>query len=368
MKLADFDYFLPPECIAQTPAEPRDSSRLMVIHRQTGEIDHRVFRDIGDYLRAGDVLVLNQTRVIPARLHGHKTKTGGAVEVLLLNRLDERRWLALVGGKRMTAGTQLTVKRGEVQIGAVIEAVRDEAERVICFSEPLEGRLLANLGETPLPPYITTPLSDPERYQTVYSRIEGSAAAPTAGLHFTPDLLIALQRKGIKFAYCTLHIGLDTFAPVKENEIEQHKIHRERAILTPDDARLINEARLSGGRIIAVGTTSSRTLETAAIRSAAYGSAENDPASVARTLQRVGDAVCGWRPTMAIDEETDLYITPGYRFRAVDAMLTNFHLPKSTLLMMVSAFWDRAKLLEAYNIAVEQGYRFYSLGDAMLLL
>ncbi len=364
MKLSDFDYALPPERIAQQPVEPRDSSRLMVIHRQAGTIEHRIFRDMVDYLRSGDVLVLNQTRVIPARLHGHKTETGGAVEILLLRQLDSLRWEALVGGKRVLEGVQITLSP---QLHAVVEQVKEESERVIRFNQPIE-KYWDELGEIPLPPYIKATLPDPERYQTVYSRSRGSAAAPTAGLHFTGDLLLTLQQRGVQIAYCTLHVGLDTFAPVKVENIHQHKIHRERAVLTAEDAKIINEAKLAGGRIIAVGTTSVRTLETAAIRSAAFGSEWNDAQSLQQTLMALDENVCPWRPVMAIDEATDLYITPGYKYRAVDVMLTNFHLPKSTLLMLVSAFAGREKILEAYRMAVEQHYRFYSLGDAMLII
>jgi S-adenosylmethionine:tRNA ribosyltransferase-isomerase len=223
------------------------------------------------------------------------------------------------------------------------------------------------LGETPLPPYISTPLANPERYQTVYSRISGSAAAPTAGLHFTPDLLLNLRDQGIHLAYCTLHIGLDTFAPVREENIAEHKIHREQAILDAENAQIINAAKVAGGRIVAVGTTSVRTLESAAIRAAAYGSPTNDPASIQNTLLRLPAEACPWRPVMPITEETDLFITPGFRFRAVDLMITNFHLPKSTLVMLVSAFAGQEAILNAYQTAIQAGYRFYSLGDAMLL-
>lgn len=367
MKLSDFDYHLPEDRIAQEPLEPRDASRLMVVGRHDGSIQHRHFRDIGEYLNAGDVLVMNQTRVIPARLAATKTETGGAVEILLLEKLDEQRWLTIVGGNKLTEGVRLTVSRGDVSLGAVIEEVREDAERVVRFDEPLGG-VLDELGETPLPPYIHTQLADPERYQTVYSRKEGSAAAPTAGLHFTSDLLIALGRKGVKLAYCTLHIGLDTFSPVKVDNIAEHKMHTERAILTADDARIINEAKVAGGRIISVGTTSTRTLETAAWRSLAFGSEDNDPQSIANTIKQLPDGVCPWRPVVAIDEATDLFITPGYSYKAVDGLITNFHLPKSTLLMMISAFAGREHILNAYEVAIQEGYRFYSLGDAMLLI
>lgn len=367
MKLADFDYHLPSEAIAQTPIEPRDSSRLLVLDRSKDTLEHRHFYEIGAYLKAGDVLVLNQTRVIPARLQARKTASGGAVEILLLQQIDDQRWLAIVGGSRIVEGVHLTVTRGDLTLGAVVEEVREESERVICF-ERLLNDVLQELGETPLPPYITTPLSDPERYQTVYSRIEGSAAAPTAGLHFTPDLLLSLRDHGIQIAYCTLHIGLDTFAPVKVENVQDHKIHRENALLSAENAHLINEARLSGGRIVAVGTTAVRTLESAAIRSLSFGSENNDPSSIQRTLHNFSAEACPWRPVIALDEETDLFITPGFQFRAVDVMITNFHLPKSTLLMLVSAFAGRERILAAYQTAIQEGYRFYSLGDSMLIL
>ncbi len=368
MQLSDFDYTLPPERIAQTPIEPRDASRLLVLHRDTGDIEHRTFRDLADYLTSGDVLLLNQTRVIPARLLAHKLPNGGAAEILLLRPLHDRRWVAIVGGKRILTGTQLAVGQdGSDQLIATIVEERDENQRVIEFNAPVQPYLDA-LGETPLPPYITTPLADPNRYQTVFARDDGSAAAPTAGLHFTPDMLIDLKRQGIEFAYCTLHIGLDTFTPVREEDVTQHKIHRERSILLPEDAQIINQAKLRGNRVVAVGTTSVRTLETAAIRSAAYSTPYNDPDSVQATLTALAYNTCPWRPVIAIDEDTDLYIIPGYRFRAVDAMLTNFHLPRSTLLMLVSAFAGRERILHAYEEAIQREYRFYSLGDACLLV
>lgn len=366
MKLSDFDYHLPPERIAQTPAEPRDASRLMVVHRATGNIEHRTYRDIIDYLQPNDVMVLNQTRVIPARLKGYKTETGGAVEVLLLQKLSDTEWLTLIGGK-VREGTALTIQRDDAELSATVTGIRQDAERVVKFTEPIES-LLPQLGEIPLPPYINTQLDDPERYQTVYSRVEGSAAAPTAGLHLTSDMLLNIRERGVKLAYCTLHIGLDTFAPVKVENIEDHHIHRERAILTPDDAKIINQAKLAGGRIIGVGTTSVRTLESAAIRSFAYDSDANDSSSIAKTLQQLPTGVCAWRPVVAIDEETDLYITPGYEYRAIDAMQTNFHLPKSTLLMMISALAGRELIMHAYETAIQEEYRFYSLGDAMFIV
>lgn len=368
MHTSDFDYHLPPELIAQTPVEPRDASRMLVLHRDRGQIEHRQFHSLPDYLQPGDVLVLNQTRVIPARLPARKVPTGGAAEILLLRPLDDRRWLVIVGGKRVKVGSQLAVgKGGNKAIEAVVIEDRDENQRVVEFSEPIRP-YLEQLGETPLPPYITTPLHDPNRYQTIYAREEGSAAAPTAGLHFTGDMLLALKRQGIEIAYCTLHIGLDTFRPVQEDNIADHKMHTEHAILKPEDAQIINNARLHGHRIVAVGTTAVRTLETAAIRSAAYGTDANDPASIQHTLTQLNENMCPWRPVIAIEEDTNLFITPGYRFRAVDVMLTNFHLPRSTLLMLVSAFAGREQILNAYEEAVREQYRFYSLGDCCLLL
>lgn len=354
MNLSEFDYHLPDSFIAQEPIEPRDSSRLLVLDRQTGKIEHRIFRDIVEYIRPGDVLVLNNTRVIPARLQAVKAATGGAVEILLLRQVDNTRWQALVGGRRVEVGTRLSFP-GSAITADVIEK-QDGSERLINFSQPVND-LLVELGETPLPPYIHTRLDNPERYQTVYSRRDGSAAAPTAGLHFTPELLLALKEKGVQMAYCTLHIGLDTFQPVRVEQIEQHHMHSEWAQLSSDDARIINEAKLSGGRIIAVGTTSARTLETAGILSAG-----GDPSRP----HEMPD-VCPWRPVIAFDGDTNLFIYPGYRWRVVDAMATNFHLPKSTLLMMVSSFAGRENIRHAYEVAKQAGYRFFSFGDAMFI-
>jgi S-adenosylmethionine:tRNA ribosyltransferase-isomerase len=350
MNLTDFDYDLPEHFIAQTPVEPRDSSRLMVVNRHTGALQHRIFRDIGAYLRAGDLLVMNDTRVLPARLHGAKI-TGGAVEILLLRRMDTITWRALVGGNRVRVGSRLQF--GE--IGAEVIETLEDGERVVRFDQPLDERLNA-LGETPLPPYIKTKVDDPERYQTVYSRDLGSAAAPTAGLHFTPELLLQLRESGIGFVFCTLHIGLGTFQPVKTDRIANHIMHYERAILSADAARAINAAKLAGGRIIAVGTTAARTLETAGILSEG-----GDPAHPAD-----GEA-CAWRPVIAFERDTNLFIYPGYRWRVVDGLITNFHLPKSTLIMMISAFAGRESVLRAYETAKSEGYRFFSFGDAMFL-
>jgi S-adenosylmethionine:tRNA ribosyltransferase-isomerase len=353
MNLSDFDYELPDSFIAQTPVEPRDSSRLMIISRGSETVEHRIFREITAYLRPNDVLVLNDTRVIPARLHGVKADTGGAVELLLLRRLDELTWRALVGGRRVTVGRTLTF--GDTGLQAEVIEEGDDSERVIRFNQPLDDTL-QKLGETPLPPYIHTPAADPERYQTVYSRDPGSAAAPTAGLHFTPELLLDLRSRGVRFAYCTLHIGLGTFQPVRVERVEDHHMHHEWATLSAENAKLINETKLSGGRIIAVGTTAARTLETAAILSEG-----GDPAHPQESN------ACPWRPVIAFERDTNLFIYPGYRWRVVDGLITNFHLPKSTLLMMVSSFVGRERILSAYETAKAEGYRFFSFGDAMFM-
>ena len=339
MKTKDFQYCLPPECIAQEPVEPRDSSRLLVLDRHSGSLQHRVFHQILDYFHPGDALVLNQTRVIPARVMAHKL-TGGKVELLLLRKEGDTSWEALVGGKKVREGTRLEVADNLI---ATVQEEQGGSRRRVVFNLPVEP-FLSKVGEMPLPPYIHTHLSNPERYQTVYSSVEGSAAAPTAGLHFTPALLEKLEQKGIKIARLTLHVGLDTFAPVTEENAEEHIIHTEWCELTEETARVINEASAHGGRVIAAGTTSVRTLETGA-QFAAPG-------------KRVG----------TFSGATSLFILPGYAFRAVDAMITNFHLPCSTLLMLVSAFAGRERMLSAYQTAVNAGYRFYSFGDAMLIL
>jgi S-adenosylmethionine:tRNA ribosyltransferase-isomerase len=364
MKTSDFDYKLPESSIAQTPAEPRDSSRLLVLHRDTGEIEHRIFRDIGAYLHAGDLLVLNQTRVIPGRIFARKA-TGGRVELLLLRRRDELTWEALVGGKGLRVGKKLILESGDSSRGdhegnptsgdfgvhAEIIELLDGSERLIKFSEPIEP-YFSKVGNVPLPPYIHEKLSDPERYQTVYSREPGSAAAPTAGLHFTPSLLEELQAKGVKMAYVTLHVGLDTFAPVTEEHPEEHVIHTEWCELSQETADRINQTKQGGGRVIAVGTTSVRTLESASIA--------NRNSEIKNTAH--------WSLVTAFTGPTSLYILPGYKFKVVDVMITNFHLPKSSLIMLVSAFAGREQILETYNTAIREGYRFYSFGDAMLIL
>ena len=340
MKTTDFDYHLPESSIAQTPSEPRDFSRLLVLHRETGTLEHKIFRDIKAYLKAGDLLVLNQTRVIPARIFAQK-ETGGKVELLLLRRRDELTWEALVGGKGLRVGKKVEVENGpQAEIMEILEG----SERLIKFSEPIEP-YFPKVGNIPLPPYIHEKLSDPERYQTVFAKEMGSAAAPTAGLHFTPQLLEELKEQGVKIAYVTLHVGLDTFAPVTEDDPEEHKIHTEWCELPQETADAINAAKQAGGRVVAVGTTSVRTLESAA------------------------QLTTDHRPlTTAFIGPTNIFILPGYQFKMVDAMITNFHLPKSTLIMLVSAFAGREKILSAYETAIKEGYRFYSFGDAMFLV
>ncbi len=340
MKTSHFDYHLPETSIAQTPAEPRDSSRLLVLHRDSEGVEHRIFRDLSLLLQPNDLLVLNRTRVIPARIFAKK-ETGGRVELLLLRRRDELTWEALVGGKGLRVGRKVRVENGP---DAEIMEILDGSERLIKFSEPIEP-YFSNVGNVPLPPYIHEKLSDPERYQTVYSRDVGSAAAPTAGLHFTPKLLDELKAKGVKIAYVTLHVGLDTFAPVTEDDPEEHKIHTEWCELPQETADLINQTKQIGGRVVAVGTTSVRTLE-----SAGQALTANSQKLIAPFLG-----------------PTSIFILPGYQFKVVDAMITNFHLPKSTLIMLVSAFAGREKILKTYDTAIKEGYRFYSFGDAMFI-
>ena len=363
MKTSDFDYNLPAGHIAQQAIEPRHNSRLMVLERATGRIEHRHFYQLGDWLRPGDILVANNTRVIPARLYGNKAGSGGKVELLLLNKENESHWRALVGGKRLTEGTTIALADG---LTATITAVFDGPLRQVAFSQPID-QLLEQIGHIPLPPYIQTPLADRERYQTVYAQTDwlhpaGSSAAPTAGLHFTAEMLLALREQGILFETCTLHIGLDTFKPVQVEQVADHFIHSEWATLSPLAAERINRAKLAGGRIFAVGTTTARTLETAAWRAAGV------MGSLQRISQMADPPTCPWKPVTAIEGFTDLFIYPGYRFRVVDGLITNFHLPQSSLLMMVAAFSGRKAILVAYQTAIQQNYRFYSFGDAMLVL
>ncbi|MBN1874860.1 MAG: tRNA preQ1(34) S-adenosylmethionine ribosyltransferase-isomerase QueA [Anaerolineae bacterium] len=357
MKTNELDYSLPEDLIAQTPLEPRDSSRLLVLHRESGTIEHRIFREIGNYLQPGDLLVANESRVIPARMFGRKVPGGGKVEVLLLRDLGERRWRCLIGGARTHVGTEIrfvTRARGaehEADLSAEVVATAERGERELRFSEPVEDYFDV-LGVMPLPPYIHRTLDDPERYQTVYSRALGSAAAPTAGLHFTPDLLLQLRAQGVRLEFVTLHVGLDTFRPITEDVVEEHAIHTEWGCLSTDVAAQINRTKVMGGRVIAVGTTSVRVLETAARRG---------------LLQTASD-MCPWHPLAPYEGFTDLYITPGFQFRIVDALITNYHLPKSTLLALVMAFAGEDNIRRAYAEAVEQRYRFFSFGDAMLIL
>ena len=358
MDIADFSYDLPPELIAQTPIEPRDSSRLLVLRRTDGRIEHRHFRNIGDYLRPGDLLVANQSRVLPARLLGAKEGSGGHAELLLLairNDLGPDYWEALVRpGRRLRAGQRIVF--GDGALTAEIFDRTPAGGRIahLAAREGTVAEAIARVGAVPLPPYIHTPLADAERYQTVYARKPGSAAAPTAGLHFTPELLAALKSQGIGMVTVTLHIGLDTFRPIEETDLDQHVMHSEEIELDPDAAEKINATRAAGGRIVAVGTTSVRVLESvAAMTGELRESAE---------LANPDALVTPWRG------RTSLFLRPGSPFRAVDVMITNFHLPRSTLLVLVSAFANREMILRAYEEAVRERYRFYSFGDAMLIL
>ena len=346
MKTSDLDYDLPEALIAQIPIEPRDAARLLVLDRAGGAPAHRRFSDLGEYVRRGDSLVFNDTRVLRARLQTVKTPTGGRVEVLLLKRLDETLWEGLVGGSGVRVGTRLRVtppgERVPIDVTAEVAAELGRDRRLLRFNRPIDAHLDA-LGSVPLPPYIHTPLRDPERYQTVYARVPGSAAAPTAGLHFTRGLMQSLRERGVDMAFVELRVGLDTFRPIDEQEVEQHRIHSEYCRVSAEAAQQINRARQAGGRAIAVGTTAVRTLETAA---------------------RAGDP----RRVSPFEGDTSLFITAGFEFCVVDAMITNFHLPRSTLLALVSAFAGRERILEAYRAAIAERYRFFSFGDAMLIL
>ncbi len=342
MRTDDFDYTLPPEFIAQTPVEPRDHSRLMVLHRPSGTFQHGRFYDLPSWLQPGDVLVFNDTRVIPARLFGQKD-TGAKLEILLLQRLAANTWQTLVKpAKRLVAGSRLRITGPTAGPGIAAEVLGEQEGgiRVLRFGDE---QALPALGRVPLPPYIHAPLADPERYQTVYARIEGSAAAPTAGLHFTPGLLAKLAAAGVHSVFVTLHVGLDTFQPVREDDPAQHRIHREFGIVPATAAAALARAKAEGRRIICVGTTSTRLVEaTAGLYQAP------DPAGFA-----------GW---------VDLFIMPGYQFKVADALITNFHLPRTTLLMLVAAFTGRDSILKAYQEAIREKYRFYSFGDAMLII
>ena len=340
MKKSDFYFELPEELIAQTPLQKRDDSRMLHLDKVTGEIEHRHFYELPEYLHAGDCLVLNDTRVLPARLLGCRS-TGGSVELVLLRDLGNGRWECLSRpGRKTKPGTELQFGDGELT--ATVEAVAEGGNRIIQFHyDGIFLEVLERLGKMPLPPYIKEELQDTERYQTVYSRELGSAAAPTAGLHFTPELLQKIEQKGVKICYVTLHVGLGTFRPVKEDEIENHEMHSEFCIVSPETADTVNEVKKNGGRVIAVGTTSCRTLE----------SFTDDNGKL--------QAGSRW---------TSIFIYPGYHFKCIDALITNFHLPESTLIMLVSALAGRENILHAYETAVRERYRFFSFGDSMLIL
>jgi S-adenosylmethionine:tRNA ribosyltransferase-isomerase len=342
MKTSDFDYHLPPELIAQTPTEPRDQSHLIVLHRADGSIEHRRFYEIIDYLESGDIMVFNNSRVIPARIVGQKRDSQTKVEVLLLRRLDDNIWETLVRpGKKVMPGTEIRIagvpQAADVEMKAEVLEMGEGGIRTVRFSD---DSLLEKFGQVPLPPYISTPLADAERYQTIYAQIKGSVAAPTAGLHFTSRVIGELRKKGVRLAFVTLHIGLDTFRPVRVEDPNRHVIHKEYGELTSEVAGLVNETRKQGKKVIAVGTSTVRLLEAAAQTGAVRSFA-------------------GW---------VDLFILPGYKFRVTDVMVTNFHLPKSTLLMLVSAFAGKDFVLKAYEQAKRLDYRFYSFGDAMLII
>ncbi|PLT34578.1 tRNA preQ1(34) S-adenosylmethionine ribosyltransferase-isomerase QueA [Bacillus sp. V5-8f] len=341
MKVDLFDFHLPEELIAQVPLENREESRLMVLDKETGAIQHEIFKNITNYLNPGDCLVLNDTRVLPARLYGSKEDTGANVEVLLLKQEEGDKWETLVKpAKRIKEGTKILF--GDGQLSAVCTGVLDHGGRILEFSyEGIFYEVLEELGSMPLPPYIKEQLEDKNRYQTVYARERGSAAAPTAGLHFTEPLLEAIREMGVHIAFITLHVGLGTFRPVSAEDVDEHEMHSEFYQMTEGTARLLNEVKANGGRIITVGTTSTRTLET-----------------IASKHDGVFQEESGW---------TDIFIFPGYEFKGINAMITNFHLPKSTLIMLVSALAGRENVLHAYETAVKEQYRFFSFGDAMLI-
>ncbi|MBQ8981108.1 MAG: tRNA preQ1(34) S-adenosylmethionine ribosyltransferase-isomerase QueA [Eubacterium sp.] len=342
MKTSDFFYELPQNLIAQTPVEPRDSSRLMVLDKTSGEIEHRIFRDLTDYLHEGDCLVLNDTRVIPARIYGVKKETGAVVEFLLLKQKENNCWECLCKpGKRAKIGTEFVF--GEGIVDCEVCDITDDGNRIIrfnCDSKEIYN-ILDKIGKMPLPPYITEELKNGERYQTVYSRELGSAAAPTAGLHFTKEMLKKIEDMGVKVCYVTLHVGLGTFRPVKVDDVTQHKMHSEHYQISKETADIINQTKQNGKRVISVGTTSTRTLESVATKNGCICEDEDD---------------------------TSIFIYPGYEFKCVDALVTNFHLPESTLIMLVSALAGYDNIMNAYKTAVEEKYRFFSFGDAMLIL
>lgn len=340
MKTSDFYYDLPQELIAQTPIEPRDASRLMVLNKETGAIEHRIFRDLTEYLTDKDCLILNNTRVIPARIYGTKMETGAYVEFLLLTQKENDVWECLCKpGKRVKIGTKFDFGDGKLQ-GEVID-VQEDGNRIVRFT--CDGNIFAvldEIGQMPLPPYIKEKLENKERYQTVYSKELGSAAAPTAGLHFTPEMLEKIKVMGVKIGYVTLHVGLGTFRPVKVDDVTKHKMHTEHYHMPPETAELINETKKNGGRVIAVGTTSCRTIESVAAKNG---------------------CIC------EDDDNTSIFIYPGFDFKCLDALITNFHLPESTLIMLVSAFAGFDNIMNAYNNAVKEKYRFFSFGDAMFI-
>ena len=341
MKKTDFYYELPKELIAQTPIEPRDHSRMMVLSREDNSIEHKNFYDFIDYLNPGDCLILNNTRVLPARIYGLKKETGAVVEFLLLNNLGNDEWECITGpGKRAKIDTEFSF--GDDILTCKIINILENGNRIAKFSYNANNiyEVLDKVGEMPLPHYITEKLEDKERYQTVYSKELGSAAAPTAGLHFTDEIMNKIQEKGIKIGYVTLHVGIGTFRPVKAENIEDHEMHSEHYQIPKETADLINDTKKNGGRVIGVGTTCCRTLES--------------------VMQSQGEM-------KAFDDWTNIFIYPGYKFKCIDALITNFHLPESTLIMLVSALYDREKVLEAYKIAVEEKYRFFSFGDCMFI-
>ena len=341
MKTSDFFYDLPEELIAQDPLEDRTASRLLVLNRETGAVEHKIFSDVIDYLNEGDCLVINNTRVIPARLIGEKEGTGGKVEVLLLKRRANDVWETLVKpGKKLKPGAKITFGDGRLR-AEVLEVVEEGNRLVKFYYEGIFEEILDSLGEMPLPPYITHKLEDKEMYQTVYAKFDGSAAAPTAGLHFTKELLNKIEEKGIKIASITLHVGLGTFRPVKVDDVNNHHMHTEWYEVNAEAADIINETKRNGGRVICVGTTSCRTIESVA---------DDNGYMKAKT------------------GETDIFIYPGYKFKVMDGLITNFHLPESTLVMLVSAFAGKENVLSAYETAVKERYRFFSFGDAMILI
>ncbi len=340
MKTCDFYYDLPEELIAQTPVEPRDQSRLLVFNKETGDLLHKHFYDVFDYLKAGDCLVLNDTRVLPARIFGTRTDTGSIVEFVLLKQKEQNIWECLAGpGKKAKVGHKFTFSD---KLTAEVIEVLDDGNRIVKFTPNGEFfAVLDEVGQMPLPPYIKEKLQDKERYQTVYSRELGSAAAPTAGLHFTKEILAKLKERGVNIAYVTLHVGLGTFRPVKVDDVTQHKMHSEHYSITQENADIINKTKQNGGRVICVGTTSCRTVESA--------------------MQKFGEI-------KECSDDTSIFIYPGYTFKCMDGLITNFHLPESTLIMLVSAFAGYEKTMNAYNVAVKEKYRFFSFGDAMLIV